>query len=150
MTECTCKSLVFSSLFRERTLPDFNGGHLTSDGGALLLWKANRRTGLITALTGCILDPRDPARGLREHDQSSRTPQKRDWSTSAWQGGWTFWRCSVAPIRRRLSRTVALAGPPNRRCPRPEAYAMRASRSDGCVEAGYAARHDAPTAIEQH
>lgn len=66
MTECTRKSLAFSSLSRKKILVDFNGGHLTSDGGALLLREANRRTGLIRALAGCISDPRDPDRTIHE------------------------------------------------------------------------------------
>lgn len=66
MTECTRKLLAFSSLSRKKILADFNGGHLTSDGGALLLREANRRLGLIRALAGCISDPRDPAPTVHE------------------------------------------------------------------------------------
>ena len=66
MTECNRKTLTFSSLSRKKILADFNGGRLTSDGGALLLREANRRTGLIDALTGCIADPRDPAKTQHE------------------------------------------------------------------------------------
>jgi len=62
MTECTGKVLRFSSLSRKKILADFDGGRLTSDAGALLLREANRQTGLIDALAGCISDPRDPAR----------------------------------------------------------------------------------------
>ncbi|MHC5110775.1 MAG: IS1380 family transposase [Planctomycetota bacterium] len=66
MTECTRKSLTFSSLSRKRIQADFNGGHLTTDGGGLLLREVNRRTGLIDALADCISDPRDPAK--TKHD----------------------------------------------------------------------------------
>ncbi len=66
MTECTRKALQFSSLSRKKILADFNGGRLTSDGGALLLREANRRTGLIDALAACITDPRDPAKTHHE------------------------------------------------------------------------------------
>ncbi len=62
MTECTRKPLQFSSLSRKKVFADFDGGHLTSDGGALLLREANRRTGLIDALAECITDPRQPAK----------------------------------------------------------------------------------------
>ena len=62
MAECTRKTLQFSSLSRKKILADFNGGHLTSDGGALLIREVNRRTGLIGALAGCITDPREPAK----------------------------------------------------------------------------------------
>lgn len=43
MTQCTRKPLTFSSLSRRRVEADFDGGHLTSDGGALLLREVDRR-----------------------------------------------------------------------------------------------------------
>ena len=42
----------------------FDGGRLTSDGGALLLAAVERRLGIAERLAGCIEDPRDPA-GVR-------------------------------------------------------------------------------------
>jgi len=74
MTECNRKPLIFSNLSRKKILADFNGGHLTSDGGALLLREVNRRTGLIDAQAECITDPRDPAR-IR-HDVSTMLAQR--------------------------------------------------------------------------
>ena len=62
MTECTSKALQFSSVSRKKILADFRRGHLTSDGGALLLREVNRRTGLIDALAAWITDPREPAK----------------------------------------------------------------------------------------
>ena len=62
MTECNRSRVHFSSLSRKRIQADFDGGHLTSDGGALLLREVNRRTGLIDALASCISDPREPAK----------------------------------------------------------------------------------------
>ena len=62
MTECNRKALHFSSLSRKRIQADFNGGHLTTDGGALLLREVDRRTVLIGALAACISEPREPAR----------------------------------------------------------------------------------------
>ena len=73
MTECTSKSLQFSSLSRKKILADFEGGRLTSDGGALLLREANGRTGLIDALAACITDPRDPANRLRSRGAEALT-----------------------------------------------------------------------------
>ena len=52
MTECNRASLTFSSLSRKKILADFDGGRLTSDGGALLLREANRRTGVIDRTRG--------------------------------------------------------------------------------------------------
>ena len=60
MTECSGKPLVFSTLFRRGVEADFDGGHLTSDGGALLVREVDRRPGLIRRLAGCLSDPRDP------------------------------------------------------------------------------------------
>jgi hypothetical protein len=74
MTECTRKSLQFTSLSRKKILADFDGGHLTSDGGALLLREANRRTGLIDALAECIADPREPAK--IKHDVETMLGQR--------------------------------------------------------------------------
>ena len=74
MTECTSKTLHFTSLPRKKVLADFNGGHLTSDGGALLLREANRRTGLIDALATCIADPREPAK--IKHDVRTMLAQR--------------------------------------------------------------------------
>ena len=74
MTECTSKTLQFSSLSRKKILADFDGGHLTSDGGGLLLREANRRTGLIDALAECIADPREPAK--IKHDVKTMLAQR--------------------------------------------------------------------------
>jgi hypothetical protein len=43
----------------------FNGGSITSDGGALLLRQVEERTGLIRQFAACFTDHRDPA--LIEH-----------------------------------------------------------------------------------
>ncbi len=74
MTECNRSTLAFSSLSRKKILADFNGGHLTSDAGALLLREANRRTGLIDALAECIADPREPSR--IQHDVKTLLAQR--------------------------------------------------------------------------
>lgn len=60
MTECTSTKLTFSSLKRQKIVANFDGGRLTSDGGALLLREVDRRLGLTEALAECIADPRNP------------------------------------------------------------------------------------------
>jgi len=60
MTDCTTEPLLFSSLKRKNIQADFQGGKLTSDGGALLLRETDRSLGLIDALNRCIPDPRHP------------------------------------------------------------------------------------------
>ncbi len=58
MTDCSTKSLTFSSLHRRKIQADFDGGAITSDAGALLLREVDRRIGLIDAITDCISDHR--------------------------------------------------------------------------------------------
>jgi hypothetical protein len=60
MTDCTPTSLVFSRQKSRTLCADFQGGHLTSDAGALLLREVDRKLGLIDALDRCIPDPRNP------------------------------------------------------------------------------------------
>ena len=60
MTQCSRESLTFSSLSPRRVEADFDGGHLTSDGGALLLREVDRRLGLTERLAACLSDRRDP------------------------------------------------------------------------------------------
>jgi hypothetical protein len=74
VTQCNRSKLVFSSLSRKKILADFNGGQLTSDGGALLLREVERRTGLLDSLADCIADPRDPAK-IR-HDLKTMLAQR--------------------------------------------------------------------------
>ena len=62
MTDCITQPLLFSSLGRKKVEADFNGGHLTSDAGMLLLREVDRRIGLLDALTGCIADPREASK----------------------------------------------------------------------------------------
>lgn len=74
MTQCNRGKLSFSSLSRKKILADFNGGQLTSDGGALLLREVERRTGLLDSLADCIADPRDPAK--IKHDLKTMLAQR--------------------------------------------------------------------------
>ena len=60
MTECTSSKLRFSSLKRQEIVANFDGGRLTSDGGALLLREVDRRLGLTKTLAVCIADRRNP------------------------------------------------------------------------------------------
>ena len=62
MTDCNANPIVFSSLGRKQVVADFDGGSITSDGGALLLREVDRHLGLIDRLDAVIPDPRDPAR----------------------------------------------------------------------------------------
>jgi hypothetical protein len=65
---------LFSSLGWQKVQADFAGGTLTSDGGGLLLREADRQLGLIDALSGCLGDPRDPAKVI--HEQRTMLAQR--------------------------------------------------------------------------
>ncbi len=62
MTQCNSQPLLFSSIKRQKIAANFNGGHLTSDAGALLLREVDRKLGLTHALANAIDDPRDPGK----------------------------------------------------------------------------------------
>jgi hypothetical protein len=54
------QSLFFDDLGPRQVQADFSGGHLSSDGGVLLLRQMDRRLGLCRALAQCFTDQRDP------------------------------------------------------------------------------------------
>ena len=61
-TECTASQLEFQGLGRRTVLGAFDGGHISSDGGALLLRELDMRLGITQKLAGCFTDHRDPER----------------------------------------------------------------------------------------
>jgi hypothetical protein len=58
MTECTQVSFEFEAHFGRQVTAQFDGGTLTTDGGALLLRQTERRLGLLQRLVGCFTDCR--------------------------------------------------------------------------------------------
>src|SRR6476620_5845947 len=64
-TECNPAYLDFPMLGRREVLADFNGGAISSDGGALLLRETERLTGIIRQFAACFTDHRNP--DLVEH-----------------------------------------------------------------------------------
>jgi hypothetical protein len=52
--------LLFDDLGSRRVQADFSGGHLSSDGGILLLRQIDQRLGLSRALAQCFSDTRNP------------------------------------------------------------------------------------------
>ena len=60
MTECTQTSFDFHTLGRRSVQAGFDGGFITSDGGALLFRELERRFGIIARTTACFTDFRDP------------------------------------------------------------------------------------------
>lgn len=94
-TECTTDALRFQAVGGRAVLARFDGGALTSDGGAVLLREVERATGVLRRFAGCFTDYRDPARvthsvaalvrqrvyglalgyeDLNDHDQLRRDP----------------------------------------------------------------------------
>lgn len=64
-TECNATQLEFQGLGRRRVQAAFDGGHLSSDGGALLLRAVDERLRVTERLAQCFTDHRDQA--LIEH-----------------------------------------------------------------------------------
>jgi hypothetical protein len=60
MTECTPSSFGFEAHFSRDVVARFDGGTMTSDGGALLLRETNRRLNLLPRLAACFEDRRQP------------------------------------------------------------------------------------------
>lgn len=61
-TECRAESLPFQEAAGRTVVARFDGGALTSDGGAVLLREVERATGILGQFAGCFRDYRDPAR----------------------------------------------------------------------------------------
>ena len=61
-TECTPQQLEFEALGRRRVVGAFDGGRMTSDGGALLLREADRLFDVTGRLAACFADYRDQRR----------------------------------------------------------------------------------------
>ena len=59
MTECRQQKFEFQDHFGRKVEADFTGGHLSSDGGALLLREAGKAAGVIRQLSKCFRDGRD-------------------------------------------------------------------------------------------
>jgi Transposase DDE domain group 1 len=64
-TECNSTYLDFPMVGPRQVLADFDGGDISSDGGALLLRETERLTGVIRQFAACFTDHRNP--DLTEH-----------------------------------------------------------------------------------
>jgi len=60
MTECTQSSFQFQAHFSREVVARFDGGAMTSDGGAVLLRETDRRLNLLPRLAACFEDRRLP------------------------------------------------------------------------------------------
>jgi Transposase DDE domain group 1 len=62
MTECIQEPFTFASVGSREVVARFDGGHVVSDGGALLLGEVERQTDILHRLAACFADQRDPLR----------------------------------------------------------------------------------------
>ena len=61
-TECTTGALTFQGVAGRELVARFDGGTLTSDGGAVLLREVDRATKILEQFAACFTDHRDPTR----------------------------------------------------------------------------------------
>ena len=61
-TECTAKTLPFQAVARRTVQARFDGGTLTSDGGAVLLREVDGATNILAQFAACFHDHREPTR----------------------------------------------------------------------------------------
>ncbi len=61
-TECMSDTLAFQEVAGRAVVGRFDGGTLTSDGGAVLLREVERATGIVAQFAACFQDHRDPTR----------------------------------------------------------------------------------------
>ena len=62
MTDCIPRQLELEGLGRREVVAGFDGGFVSSDGGAALLRETEKRTGIVRDFTKCFTDHRDAAR----------------------------------------------------------------------------------------
>ena len=74
MTECNPSSFGFEPCGRREIVARFDGGTISSDGGAFLLRQTDRRLHLLPRLAACFLDGRDP--NLVEHSIQEMLAQR--------------------------------------------------------------------------
>lgn len=60
MTQCNLFSLQFQHHNRRMVTANFDGGHITSEGGAILLREFEKKTRILEKFAGCFTDYRDP------------------------------------------------------------------------------------------
>jgi hypothetical protein len=73
-TECSAELFEFAPVERRPVVAGFDGGAITSDGGALLLRATDRAIRLVDRLAGCFIDRR--CAGLVEHAVATLVGQR--------------------------------------------------------------------------
>jgi hypothetical protein len=73
-TDCNSQQMIFQGLGRKKVEADFNGGTITSDGGAVLLREIDQKYNIIKDFGNCFTDYRDPKK--IEHTVSELLSQR--------------------------------------------------------------------------
>jgi hypothetical protein len=73
-TQCIAGQYEFSGIERRRLVAEFDAGHVSSDGGALLLKQVDQVLGLSHRVAGCFIDGRKP--WLIEHTVKTLVGQR--------------------------------------------------------------------------
>ena len=74
MTECTQTQFSFATESRREVVANFDGGTITTEAGALLLYRTEQKTGILRQFAGCFRDYREPTR--TEHSVSELLRQR--------------------------------------------------------------------------
>jgi hypothetical protein len=74
MTQCNQLSFSFGTVGRRQVVGRFDGGRISSDGGAMLLGQVEQRTGIVAQFAECFTDHRDPE--LIEHTLKQLVAQR--------------------------------------------------------------------------
>src|ERR1700691_573773 len=74
MTECNQSSFGFEASGRREIVARFDGGTISTDGGAFLLRQTDKRLNLLPRLAECFLDGRNP--DLIEHTIAEMVAQR--------------------------------------------------------------------------
>lgn len=74
MTECNQSDFGFEACGRREIVARFDGGTISSEGGALLLRETDRRLNLLPRLAECFMDGRNPS--LVEHPVEKMLSQR--------------------------------------------------------------------------
>ena len=74
VTDCPSLSFEFPACRKRRVAADFSGGHITGNGGVLLLRQADRLLGLTASLARRLIDTRQ--RGMVAHGLTAMLRQR--------------------------------------------------------------------------
>src|SRR5919199_1610607 len=99
-TECNASYLDFPMLGSRQVLADFDGGDITSDGGALLLRQTEQLTAILHQFAACFTDRRDPllATVVGKQDPTGQSRQRRRDRGKALAGKSTLNRLELTPV----------------------------------------------------